>query len=345
MANFNAAEIEKSWPLQGLESVCACPYCGAAGKTMAYAGVRDWSFGCAAGQWSYWACDVCRALYLDPRPTAAALGDAYSSYYTHEDASKARNFLAVLKQGLKNEYLSALFARPIHPQLALPGWAAPLVKRLGRWVAEPFGVRQLAELAGGLLIDVGCGNGKMLQLARQLGWKTLGIELDAAAVAVARAQGLDVIQGGYEELAPYQGKAGCIICSHVLEHVHHPLRMLKMLLASLAPGGVLLLSVPNAASYLRGHYGENWRGLEAPRHLAIPDAAWLMGWLREQGMACTQVPSHDKVMMIESERIKRRGLKTAPADVKAAAELATTKKSASSQTQDVVQIVGVRAKP
>lgn len=344
MASFTVADLDKDWPLQGLESVLACPYCGAAGKTLAYRDVRDWSFGCAAGRWSYWDCDACSALYLDPRPTPAALGNAYGSYYTHGDAAKTHLF-AALKHRLKNEYLSALFARRINPGLGLPGWAAPFVKRLRPWVAEPFGMRQLAELPGGLLIDVGCGNGNMLKLARQSGWQTLGIELDAAAVAVARAQGLDVIQGGYEELARYEGKAGCIICSHVLEHVHHPLQLLKMLLASLAPGGVLLLSAPNAASYIRDHYAENWRGLEAPRHLAIPDAGWLMAWLGEHGMACTQVPSHDKVMMIESERIKRRGSKTVPADVKAARTLALMKKSASLQTQDIVQIVCGKTKP
>jgi|GEM_PF-507441 len=342
MANLNTAVIEKNWPLHGLESVFACPYCGAAGKSLAYRDVRDWSFGCAAGGWSYWACDGCRALYLDPRPTPDAMSNAYGTYYTHADTAKT-HLLAAFKQRLKNEFLSARFARPIGPGFWLPGWTASFVKLLARWVAEPFGMRQLAGLASGFLIDVGCGNGDALKLARQWGWRTLGIELDPTAVAAARAQGLDVMEGSYEELARYEGKADCIICSHVIEHVHHPLRLLKLLLASLAPSGVLLLSAPNASSHLRDHYGENWRGLEAPRHLAIPDAGWLISWLREQGLACTQVPSHNKVMIIESERIRRRGSTTIRADLKTARKVALMNQNASLQTQDIVQVVCCKA--
>ena len=343
MANSSTAEFEKSWPFQALESVCTCPYCGDAEKTLTYQGVEDWSFGCAGGRWNYWACDACRALYLDPRPTPASLGNAYGSYYTHVDTTKL-SFPAALKQRLKNEYLSVLFGTPITPRLGLHNWTVPLVKLLGHWVSEPFGMRQIVELPRGFLIDVGCGNGNTLKLARQLGWQTLGIELDSAAVAVARAQGLEVVQGSYEALAHYEGKASCIICSHVLEHVHRPLQLLKLLLGSLTPEGVLLLAAPNAASYVRDHYGENWRGLEAPRHLAIPDAGWLMSWLSEHGFDCTQVPSDDTVMMIESERIRRRGLVTAASDVKAARNLALVKKGPSLQTQDIVQIVCSKAK-
>ena len=69
----------------------------------------------------------------------------------------------------------------------------------------------------------------------------------------AQAQGLQVEQGGYELLARYQGQADCLVCSHVLEHVHQPLQLLGLLLAALKPGGVLLLSAPNASSHLQRH--------------------------------------------------------------------------------------------
>lgn len=338
MANSDPAELDKAWPSQALESVGACPYCGDEGRAPAYQGVQDWSFGCAAGRWNYWDCACCRALYLDPRPTPATLGDAYGSYYTHAGEKKL-SLRGALKQRLKNEYWSALFLSPITPRFGLRRWTTPFIRRLEPWVTEPFGMRQMVKLLKGFLIDVGCGSGNTLSLARQQGWKTLGIEVDAAAVAVARARGLDVVQGGYQELAHYRAKADCLICSHVLEHVHHPLELLRLLLDSLAPGGVLLLSAPNAASYVRDHYGENWRGLEAPRHLAIPDAGWLKTWLRQQGCECIQARSHDSVMMVESERIKRRDLAAARSDFRAARKLALAKKSPSLETQDIVQIV------
>ncbi len=324
--------------MDALEAVSACPYCGSTDRTLAYEGVQDWSFGCAPGKWNYWDCGQCRALYLNPRPTSSSIGSAYDRYYTHGPAREAR-LLNAIKQRVRNEHWSHSFGTDIRPRLGVPQWGGGIFKALKPWIAEPFGLRQLAELPKGFLIDVGCGNGSMLKLAEQLGWRPLGIELDSSAVKAAHAQGLNVIQGGYEELASHAGQADCVICSHVLEHVHDPLRLLRLLLETLRPDGVLLLSVPNASSHLRVHYGPDWRGLEAPRHLAIPDVAWLTGWIRAAGFYSSQRPSCDVTTAIESERIKRRGLSTVSDHVKAAKRVLGMKVKPALGKQDIVQIV------
>ncbi|MBT7329491.1 MAG: class I SAM-dependent methyltransferase, partial [Oceanospirillaceae bacterium] len=38
----------------------------------------------------------------------------------------------------------------------------------------------------GSLMDVGCGSGQTLSLAKQLGWQAMGVEIDPAAVRAAR---------------------------------------------------------------------------------------------------------------------------------------------------------------
>ena len=38
---------------------------------------------CAPGSWDLYRCEVCGSGYLDPRPNAATIGLAYSSYSTH----------------------------------------------------------------------------------------------------------------------------------------------------------------------------------------------------------------------------------------------------------------------
>ncbi len=342
MNTFTANPLELPWPVDALETISACPYCGSPDHTLAHEGVQDWSFGCAPGKWNYWGCSQCRALYLNPRPTSRSMGKAYGRYYTH-DAAAEKGLLSVIKQRVRNEYWSHTLQTTIGPRLGTPSWAAVFFKRLKPWIAEPFGLRQLAQMPKGYLIDVGCGNGNTLKTAQQLGWRTLGIELDAHAVKAARAQGLLVIQGGYDELRSLAGQADCLMCSHVLEHVQEPLEMLRLLLAALKPRGVLLLSTPNASSYLRDFYGENWRGLEAPRHLAIADAAWLMNWLCAQGFQCTQVPCWDGVSAIESERIRRRDLTTRPTDVKAGKRAVRLYGKPSLHKHDTVQIVCTRA--
>ena len=151
-----------------------------------------------------------------------------------------------------------------------------------------------------------------------------------------------MVQGGYEMLTQYQGAADCVVCSHVLEHVHHPLRLLQLLRDALKPNGLLLISAPNASSYLRDHYGEHWRGLEAPRHLAIPDAAWLLHTLRCAGFDCLQIASYDGPMATESERIKRRGDVPIRADVNAGAFAVRVAAKPTLDKQDLVQVVCVK---
>ena len=334
--------FEAAWPLDDLEDVADCPYCGSSDRTVAYQDVKDWAFGSAPGNWDYWSCNGCRALYLLPRPTVASIGNAYTRYYTHGD-NQVFSRLRAFKQRVRNEYWSHSLKISLSPRLGIPVWAGSAAAWLAPWIAEPFGLRQLAQLPKGLLIDVGCGNGDKLRLGNQFGWRAQGIELDESAIKAAKAQGLHVTHGGYELLADYQGQADCVVCSHVLEHVHQPLQMLQLLLTALKPQGVLLLSVPNANSFLRHHYGESWRGLEAPRHMAIPDGEWLAEYLQGQGVRCTQVASYPLETAMESERIQRRGDSLLPADMRAAKAVLSRLGAPTLAQQDVTQLICVRA--
>ncbi len=152
----------------------------------------------------------------------------------------------------------------------------------------PFGVSTLRKLLRGRLVDVGCGNGEMLQIADQLGWDCLGLELDAQAVLASKKNGLTVVEGSFEKLDNYPSHFDCIICSHVLEHVHDPIAALEKMKCALKPGGVLLLSCPNSMSKAGQYFGVHWRGLEAPRHIAIPSVPFLRKFLEKSGFQVEQ---------------------------------------------------------
>ena len=279
--------IDQSWPEGELETLTACPYCGSADCTLAYKEAQDWSFYSAPGKWSYWDCSGCGALYLSPRPKEAYIGKAYASYYTHD--TSFGDISQKLRTQLKNEYLSHLFGIDIRPRFNLPKCLSFLLKPFQHLINVPFGLRQLADLPKGKLLDVGCGSGASLKAAQQLGWDVIGLEVDPAAVQAARSIGLNIIEGDYKQLSQFTDCFDCIVCSHVLEHVYSPLKMIGLLKKALRPGGVLLLSLPNANSHVREVFGENWRGLEAPRHVAIPSLAWLQAFLSEQGFFEYQV--------------------------------------------------------
>lgn len=298
--------IDSPWPSANLESVIGCPFCRGIERDLLFDQVQDWTFYSAPGKWSYWKCKACAALYLNPRPTIGSIGDAYSAYYTH--SSESKSLFIRMKILLKNEYFSHLLGLDLHPRINLPsflGWITyPLKKRLGM----PFGVSTLRDLPRGKLVDVGCGSGEMLQIADQLGWDCLGLELDAQAVLTSKKNGLTVIQGSYEKLDNYPSYFDCIICSHVLEHVHDPIAVLEKMKCALKPGGVLLLSCPNSMSKAAQYFGVHWRGFEAPRHIAIPSAHYLREFLEKNGFQVKQHLDDGFPTIRRSMEIRKRAL-------------------------------------
>ena len=315
-----------------------CPYCNFGERTLAYKDVQDWTFYCAPGKWTYWDCSQCGALYLDPRPTKVTVGMAYGTYYTHSAGNK-KSIRELLKERIINECRSHWLSANINPRLHVPKYLGWLLTPFKSRVVEYFGQKELVSLPKGRLMDVGCGDGDMLSLATKLGWQAMGLEFDPAAVKAARAQGLDVLEGTYERLSEYMQAFDCIVCSHVLEHVHNPLDMLIKLKEALKPGGILLLSSPNATSALRYYFGENWRGLEAPRHLSIPSMSHLKAKLIEMGFNVTQRQLNSYLTAVESSRIKRRAAKSNLYDKKIKKLLMSDKGILSDQQDDFLQLI------
>jgi 2-polyprenyl-3-methyl-5-hydroxy-6-metoxy-1,4-benzoquinol methylase len=312
--------LDQAWPIDGLEDVEACPFCRSIDRTLAYDSVQDWSFECAPGRWQYWDCVACKALYLHPRPTRSTIGSAYGQYYTHTN-SESRSVLGTLKDLARNECLSHLLKASIEPRMHVPKLFKRLVASISHKVAIPFGWRELAALPKGEFMDVGCGAGLTVSVAKQLGWQAMGLEIDPVAVSEAQRKGLNIVEGAYDRLSQYPLQFDCIMVSHVLEHVHDPLDMLATLKLALKPNGVLLISLPNALSVLRYHFGANWRGLEAPRHLAIPSQDHLKSLLTALGFV-VEVQSDARLpTAAASFRIGRRGSQLSPEDLTLARNL------------------------
>lgn len=331
--------LDQDWPAEDLEKVEACPYCGARERKLAYGDVQDWSFHCAPGKWNYWDCENCGSLYVDPRPSASSIGLAYAKYYTH-GSDKPATFAQTMKTRLRNECLSQKLGSSIEPRLHLPKLLDRFVTRLGSQVAMPFGWMLLASQPKGQFLDVGCGAGLTVAIAQQLGWDAMGIEIDPVAVREAQRSGLKILEGTYEHLAQYEGKFDCIMCSHVLEHVHEPLDLLVKLKVALKPGGTLLLTLPNSLSAMRYQFGANWRGLEAPRHLSIPSEPQLMHLLVQAGF-CTQLFSGiNNETAAESYRIERRALVTSRQDMARARQLRIEQTEAA-QNNDFIKLICV----
>ncbi len=77
---------------------------------------------------------------------------------------------------------------------------------VGRWSAAADQVdRSLLENVDGAVIDIGCGPGRMLVAAAQLGLPSLGVDVSAEAVAIARRSGGTALQGSVFDPVPDEG--------------------------------------------------------------------------------------------------------------------------------------------
>lgn len=315
MSTIDTAPSDLPWPPADLEAVNTCPYCESSARTLAYCDVQDWTFKSAPGRWTYWDCAECRAIYLDPRPTEASVGRAYQKYYTHHHMGSGE-VLGDLKQRLVNECWSTWLGIDIRPRLQLPRIMAPLLRALRAKIPAPFELETLASLPRSQLLDIGCGSGTTLKLGTLLGWRTTGLELDLAAVLAARREGLDILHGSYKLLGDFPESFDCVICSHVIEHVHDPQCLLRLMAGTLKVGGVAIISCPNADSHVRHRFGASWRGLEAPRHLAIPSLDFLTRMLKDLGFSVTTIEPIGSTTTKQSWKIHAERNRAAAADAK-----------------------------
>lgn len=118
-------------------------------------------------------------------------------------------------------------------------------------------------VAPGRLLDVGCGDGAFLAAAREAGFEAAGVEPGAAAEA-ARKRGLNVVPS-LDQVAA--GPYAAITLWHSLEHVPDPAATLAAVRSLLAPGGALIVAVPDAEGLQARTFGRHWLHLDVPRHL------------------------------------------------------------------------------
>jgi len=281
------AAADPDWPESDLEYLGRCPACSGEPRSVRFDHLEDKAFRAAGGEWTLYDCGSCGAAYLDPRPTPSSIGRAYSRYYTHGDfsADEAQYFWrqSGRRARLKTDYLNKTYGYRFPG--ALPGGNLLVRMRRRARLRIDYDIRHLPapRAPGAKLLDVGCGNGHFLVVARALGYQAIGIDPDPKAVAAGKQNGLDIRPG----LLPNSDFASAefeqITLNHVFEHLHWPRQALDQALDLLVPGGRLWMSQPNLDALGLQKFGPNWRGLEAPRHLSLYGFDSLSRILHEAG--------------------------------------------------------------
>lgn len=137
----------------------------------------------------------------------------------------------------------------------------------------------------GRLLDVGCGIGLLLEVAKGKGWSVQGIDSSPWASRTARDAGLDVIHADLLEAPLPAEPFDVAVFNHVLEHLPNPFDQLKRAHQMLKPTGLLIVGTPNFGSPMAWIEREHWPALRPYEHIWQFTPAVLKRILRSTGFA------------------------------------------------------------
>jgi SAM-dependent methyltransferase len=189
-------------------------------------------------------CQRCGAATTDPFPSEAELEAAYGDWY--RPATERRFFVAV----------DALLARS-------RGWLASRLDRL----APP-----------GPVLDVGAGDGILVDALRARGREAVGLERSPNRA--------DFIEGSVGDV---DGEWAAVVFWHSLEHLPDASDAIEHAARLVVPGGLIAVAVPNNDSVQARAFGDRWLHLDMPRHVLHLSTASLEEGLRRNGLEVEHV--------------------------------------------------------
>ncbi|HST52666.1 MAG TPA: methyltransferase domain-containing protein [Pyrinomonadaceae bacterium] len=143
------------------------------------------------------------------------------------------------------------------------------------------------------VLDVGCGTGALGRAIKgEFNCELVGVTYSEAEAESAAAHLDRVLVCDLNDFEPEGlGEFDCVVCSHVLEHLYKPERLLKLLRRSLSSGGILVVALPNVLhwrqrlEFLRGKFRYEDGGLMDRTHYRFYDWTTARALLTESGYA------------------------------------------------------------
>ena len=148
--------------------------------------------------------------------------------------------------------------------------------------------------AGELLVDVACGNGRLVELAARRGITALGFDLSFEGIqaAAAETQGASWVVGNGQTIPFPDACADIVLSIGSLEHYDQPTQGARELARILRPGGRAVILLPNAFGLLGNiryvlRHGEVFDD-DQPQQRYATRRTW-EAMLRRGGLAVEQV--------------------------------------------------------
>lgn len=240
----------------------ACPYCKAASEYRLSS--SDLNRRTTTAIFDFYQCSGCNLLFLDPRPDD--MGPFYKGGYQSIPKS-----LAELRT----------------------------IAKLEKYRMESI----LKYKKTGRLLEIGPWMGIFSCNAKDAGFDVTAVEMNQQCVDfLTDVVGVKAIQSSdpAAALGAMSEKFDVIALWHSLEHLPEPWIVLQRVAERLAPGGILLVAVPNIESYDFSVLKSGWVHLDAPRHFFFYSASSLEKLCSANGLETLELTTSDRLSTILS---------------------------------------------
>ena len=237
----------------------------------------DTRFG-TEGKYDVWRCSECRLEQMYPVPAPADLKNLYESHYNF-GGEKGTAYTR-----LREWFFASFLYRA--------------------WIRIDGDLSFHAVKGAGRLIDIGCNEGRGLNIYARNGFQVEGLELNQAAAAQARNRGFIVHERPVEDFTPVTPYDVAIL-SNVLEHAVNPRQMLLEVNRILAAKGRICISCPNSQSWLRRVFGKYWINWHLPFHISHFSSQSITNLLEQTGFIAIEISQVTPAAWVASSIIAR----------------------------------------
>lgn len=216
-------------------------------------------------------CRKCGLIFVNPQPEYSELSKHYprSSYVSLQGKSGQSRVQALLYKTYFSRSGSDLLKIIFLPLKPL--------------------IRSIKVVPKGNFLDVGCGSGHFLALAKTYGMDCYGVEPGDYDKSFARKHGLNIFKGDIKKAGFPEDYFDVITINHVFEHLPDPSGTLKELYRILKKGGTLILATPQSKSIPYRLFGKDWLLLDVPRHLFTFSTRLLKIYAKKTGFRIEKV--------------------------------------------------------
>lgn len=192
-------------------------------------------------------CRQCELVYVNPRPRLDDLGQFYTP-----------------------EFVSYQFESTVSSEQAT--WRDRLMVKMTQDLARDRirKIRRFVDLnPQSRVLDIGCGKGHFLnQLKQEWKCEVSGLDIDESSTRYCSdILGISVTHGNATALETQPDRYDLVTMWHYLEHESDPSEVLAKVRMCLKPGGLLVIEVPNQASFENQIFGRRSYLYDVPRHL------------------------------------------------------------------------------